>query len=89
MVDIGDMYKRGKGVPANIQEAYNWYSKAAELGNGDAMGMVGWMYYKGEGLKTDPIEALSWFKKAWNAKERTRENKEFIIDLYDETSVKK
>jgi TPR repeat protein len=89
MVDIGDMYKRGKGVSPNIQEAYNWYSKAADMGNGDAMSMVGWMYYKGEGLKTDPIEALSWFKKAWNAKERRRENTEFIIDLYDETSVKK
>jgi len=89
MVDIGDMYKRGEGVLANLQEAFNWYSKAAEMGNGDAMSMIGWMYYKGEGLKTDPIEALSWFKKAWNAKERRRENTEFIIDLYDKISVKK
>ena len=88
MVDIGDMYKRGKGVLANLQEAFNWYSKAAEMGNGDAMSMLGWMYYKGEGLKKDPIEALSWFKKAWNAKERGRTNTELIINLYDETSVK-
>ena len=89
MVDLGDMYKRGEGVLANIQEAFNWYSKAAEMGNGDAMSKIGWMYYKGEGTKTDLIEAFSWFKKAWNAKERRRENTEFIIDLYDKTSVKK
>jgi TPR repeat protein len=89
MVNLGDMYKGGEGVLANIQEAFNWYSKAAEMGNGDAMSKVGWMYYKGEGTKTDPIEAFSWFKKAWNAKERRRENTEFIIDLYDKTSVKK
>ena len=89
MVDIGDMYKRGKGVLANLQEAFNWFSKAAELGDGDAMSRIGWMYYKGEGFKTDRKEALFWFKKAWNARERRVQNAKEIVDLYDEISLKK
>jgi TPR repeat protein len=89
MVDIGDMYKRGKGVVANLQEAFNWYSKAAEIGNGEAMSRIAHMYCNGEGLKTDRKEALSWFKKAWSAKERQDQNAKEIVDLYYETSVKK
>jgi TPR repeat protein len=31
----------GTGIPRNYQTAKNWYKKAADLGNADAMGNLG------------------------------------------------
>jgi len=33
---LGLMYEMGSGVPRDYVQAYKWYSKAAEQGNGDA-----------------------------------------------------
>lgn len=47
------------------KEAFKWLKKAAELGNSNAMGMLGVMYYYGMGTLKDPQQAKYWIKKAY------------------------
>ena len=62
---IGHKYSRGSGVKKNELEAWNWYHKAADLGNGKAMSSIALYYYGGLGpVKQDYREALKWYKKA-------------------------
>ncbi len=45
-------------------KALEYYRKAADKGNPDAMAGIGHMYYNGRGVKEDNPEALKWYKKA-------------------------
>jgi TPR repeat protein len=49
------------------KEAFKWLKKAAELGNSNAMGMLGVMYYYGMGTLKDPQQTKYWIKKAYEA----------------------
>jgi TPR repeat protein len=83
--NLAVMYRTGRGVDRNYQEAKRWYHNAAELGNVDAQfslgvmyqeGMVGKMYVKGsKGLKYNLVKAHMWFDiAAWNGHRRSKEN---------------
>ncbi len=62
---LATSYKDGKIGKVALKEAYIWYLKAAKLGDGDAMLMLGWLYYKGELFGASDIEkAKQWFSKA-------------------------
>ena len=62
---IGHKYSVGSGVKENELEAWNWYRKAADLGNGKAMSSIALYYQYGLGpVKQDYREALKWYKKA-------------------------
>jgi TPR repeat protein len=62
---LATSYKDGKIGAVTLQKAYKWYLKAAELGDGDAMLMLGWLYYKGELFGGSNIKkAKQWFSKA-------------------------
>ena len=57
----------GNGVEQNYDAALDWFMKAAELGDSDAMYNLGVMYYSGEGVEMDESTANEWFKKAADA----------------------
>ena len=61
---LGSMYSGGKGASQNYNEAFNWYMKAAELGNSCAQVCLGMMYAEGEGVQQDYKEAFKWFIEA-------------------------
>ena len=61
---LGRMYAKGKGVPQNAQEAFNWVRKAAEQGYLDAQAVMGTLYVNGQGVTRDSREAVNWFLKA-------------------------
>ena len=62
---LATSYKDGKIGAITLSKAYKWYLKAANLGDGDAMLMLGWIYYKGELFgDTDIKKAKKWFSKA-------------------------
>ena len=62
---LATSYKEGKIGAVALDKAYKWYLKAARLGDGDAMLMLGWLHYKGELFgKSDVKKAKEWFKKA-------------------------
>lgn len=60
------MYRKGKEaqVAGQYDEAFDWYMKAADLGDSDGLFGLGLLYYKGWGRDTDYQEALKWFKKS-------------------------
>ena len=62
---LGNMYKKGKGVPKDYKEAVRWYRKAAEQGEAVAQYKLGEMYYSGYGVpEYDLKEAVRWYRKA-------------------------
>ena len=65
---LGRMYAKGKGVPQNAQEAFNWVRKAAEQGYLDAQAVMGTLYVNGQGVTRDSREAVNWFLKFSNGR---------------------
>ena len=64
---LATSYKDGKIGAVNLKEAYHWYTKAAKMGDADAMLMLGWIYYSGKLFGSSDIEkAKQWFSKAAN-----------------------
>lgn len=64
-MNLGYMYKNGRGVPQNDQLAYGFYEKAAEGGNSQAMFTVANAYEQGKnGVDQDHEKALFWYTKA-------------------------
>jgi TPR repeat protein/WD40 repeat protein len=58
---LGQMYRCGKGVVKDNNEAFKWFKKAAERGHKEAQFDIGNMHCKGEGVKQDYIEAYKWY----------------------------
>ena len=58
--NMGQAYRLGRGVPADLKIAQSWYQKAAAQGHEQAQANYGLMLYEG-GRRT---EAMSWIKKA-------------------------
>jgi len=61
---LGQMYRRGKGVPQDYQLAAKWYKRSAEQGHAGAQNNLGVMYAKGNSVPQDYQEAVKWYKKA-------------------------
>jgi TPR repeat protein len=61
---LGRMYRDGRGVLRDDQQAVEWFRKAAEKDNASAQTALGYMYQQGRGVAGDYNEALQWFRKA-------------------------
>ena len=62
---LGLCYLKGNGVEDSSEEkAAEWFRKAAEKGNADAMFCLGHCYADGYGVEKDNNEAVKWFRKA-------------------------
>lgn len=62
---LATAYKDGKTGTKDTRSAVAWYTRAANLGDADAMLMLGWMFYKGDAAnKPDVAAAKMWFEKA-------------------------
>jgi uncharacterized protein len=63
-VYIGRMVREGQSVKADIKESVSWFVRAAEAGNGWAMGMLARAYRRGDaGVAQDYALAKSWAEK--------------------------
>lgn len=60
---LGYYYKTEKFQEINMNKSHNYYLKAAELGDKEAMLIVGWNFYKGIGCKGDLKKAKFWLEK--------------------------
>ena len=58
--NLGLMYSKGYGVPADDAEAVKWYRLAAEKGQPVAQNNLGFMYIEGEGGPKDYVLGLMW-----------------------------
>ena len=61
---LGVMYRDGRGVPRDDQQAVEWFRKAAEQGNALGQANLGFMYERGRGARQDDRQAVQWFRKA-------------------------
>ncbi len=62
--NLGQMYRKGQGVPQDYAEAVKWYRKAAKQGVAEAQYILGSMYKDGLGAPQDYAEAVKWYRKA-------------------------
>jgi TPR repeat protein len=62
--NLGQLYRAGHGVPADLGLARYWYEEAAAQGHGFAQYNLGIMYERGDGTPTDLIEARAWYRRA-------------------------
>jgi len=61
---LGVMYRYGRGVRQDDEEAAKWYRKAADQGHAAAQFNLGTLYFAGRGVRQDDAEAAKWFRKA-------------------------
>jgi hypothetical protein len=67
MVDLGILYKYGRGCRLNFNKARSWFKKSATLGNDKALYSLGYLYLKGFGeIEQDYKKATKYFEKSKN-----------------------
>ena len=54
-------FSNGQGV---TQDSIQWYQKAAEQGNTEALLRLAYLYYSGQGVTKDYTQAFQWWQKA-------------------------
>ena len=82
-VNLGNMYRNGRGVPEDAAEAVRWWRLAAEQGYARAQASLGLMYDTGEGVTQDDVQAHMWFnlvasRAAGRAREMAVEDRDLV-----------
>src|SRR4051812_44493118 len=62
--NLGQLYRQGQGIPADLSQARYWYAAAAAQGYAYAQYNLGTMYEFGHGATADPVEATRWYRRA-------------------------
>jgi TPR repeat protein len=77
--NLGEMYRRGDGVPQDFATAMKWYTLAAEQGNASAQYTLGLMYYNGQGVPQDYVYAQMWWNiAASSGNKKASENRDLV-----------
>jgi TPR repeat protein len=63
-LDLGIMYREGRGVSANEYEAFRWFQLSADQGNQQAQALVGDYIFLGKGTVKDLPLAFTYYEKA-------------------------
>ncbi|KAF9938328.1 hypothetical protein BGZ67_000293 [Mortierella alpina] len=66
-LNIGIMYRKGKGLKRDYKRAMDRLVKASDAGNNTAMVRIGIMYSTCRGVERDYVKAVEWFVKASEA----------------------
>lgn len=64
LFEIGARYTDGRGVPADLKAAADWYAKAADKGFAPAQYRLANLYEKGNGVARDVQKAIGLYEKA-------------------------
>lgn len=61
-----EIFNKGKAAydQENYEEAFKYFSEAADKGNADAQALLSQMYFKGEGVAQDYKKGLEWAEKS-------------------------
>ena len=71
------LYRSGRGVEQDPDEAFRWCKRAAEEGVLEAQFQLGIMYLKGEGVTEDEGAAMNWL---WRAADRGDRQATEVLD---------
>lgn len=78
---LGMMYRAGRGVERNNNEAKKWYQLASEQGQPMAQFYLGWMHARGDkSVPKDYVKAYMWINIAIANVSIEAARKEFIVD---------
>jgi TPR repeat protein len=61
---LGNMYRKGQGVPQDHAQAVRWFREAAGQGDTKAQFNLAFMYAHGQGVPQDYAEAVHWARQA-------------------------
>jgi len=64
MYYVANAYEEGRGIQKDLNQAFEWYSKAAKQNQQGAQYKMGVFYESGEAVKQDIKKAMEWYKKA-------------------------
>lgn len=64
MRNMGNLYRRGLGVPKNPEKALTYYEAAGKRGFAPAQYAAAMMYISNDGIAYDGDKALEWFTLA-------------------------
>ena len=64
MFNLGVCYYNGQGVTQDYKKAFEFYQRAADNGDADAMFNVGNCYYFGRGVTQDYNKAIEFYQRA-------------------------
>jgi hypothetical protein len=62
--ELGYMYKKGRGVARDDEQAMYWFHKAAEQGYVDGQCELSYMFRDGRGVEKNDGHAVYWVRKA-------------------------
>ena len=62
--NLGNIYRRGDGVPEDYAAAVRWYRAAADRGQAVSQAILGVMYANGLGVPGDVVRAYMWLSLA-------------------------
>jgi TPR repeat protein len=62
--NLGQFYREGIGIAADLTFARYWYAEAAAQGHAYAQYNLGLMYERGDGTTPDLVEAKAWYRRA-------------------------
>ena len=79
------MYYLGEGTEVDMEKAFGYYLRAAELNDADAQFRVGKMYFEGQGTKKDEEKSLAWMRTSASNGNKFAEE---IVRQYDEIRSK-
>lgn len=67
MVQVGLMFSNGRGLDApDLQEAFRWFTRAANLNDPDGITALADCYLRGQGVEKDPKRAVELLSTAAN-----------------------
>lgn len=83
MLNVGNMYAQGQGVPQSHEKALYWYRRSAEAGDAISMAEVARAYDEGLGIAPDPEQAMIWYRRS---AEKENPDAQWILGkaLYDQ-----
>lgn len=61
---VGQMYFNGWGAEVDYKVAFEYFLRAAELGDLRSQSLVGFLYREGRGVEASEEKAVEWFRKA-------------------------
>ncbi|MDQ6964091.1 MAG: tetratricopeptide repeat protein, partial [Mariprofundales bacterium] len=64
MIWFGQMLEQGRGVSEDATEAFEWYKRAANLGDANGQYNLALCYQFGKGVDKDDNQAFTWYQKA-------------------------
>jgi TPR repeat protein len=62
--NLGQFYREGIGIAADLTIARYWYAEAAAQGHAYAQYNLGLMFERGDGTTPDLVEAKAWYRRA-------------------------